>query len=193
MKDGKIATKQNPDNIEKGTGTVYTTIGSTALNKDGTGDASNVEEMMLIAIPEAEQAAFTTFEVSANKLTVVTKQLNGLVLDQFSILTELSNEGGENNNGGTPGGDGNGENNGGDNGEENIPGGNTTPDGEQNNKVDATEPSVDQPTANGNETDAPTATELKKNGCGSSLALTAVVALTSLGLGVTALKKKRND
>ena len=87
----------------------------------------------------------------------------------------------------------NGGNNGGDNSEENIPGGNTTPDGEQNNKVDATEPSVDQPTANGNETDAPTATEPKKNGCGSSLALTAVVALTSLGLGVTALKKKRND
>ena len=77
--------------------------------------------------------------------------------------------------------------------EENIPGGNTNSDGEQDDKVDATEPSVDQSTGNGNETDAPIATEPKKNGCGSSLALTAVVAFTSLGLGITALKKKRND
>ena len=88
MKNGEIVTKQNPDEIQKGSGTVYTTIGSTALNKDGEGDASHVEEMMLIAIPAAEQATYTIVNVTDDKLSVVTKQLNGLVLDSFSILAD---------------------------------------------------------------------------------------------------------
>lgn len=81
MKDGKIVTKSVTDIIEKGIGTVYTTIGSTALNHDGISDSSNVEEMYNIVIPTAEQAAYTTVRVEDDDLIVTIKQLDGLVLD----------------------------------------------------------------------------------------------------------------
>jgi len=88
MKDGKIVSKAVTDNIKKGTGTVYTTIGSTALNHDGLNDTSNIEEMFSITIPELTQAAYTTVSVDNNNLVVTTKQLNGLVLDTFTIEAE---------------------------------------------------------------------------------------------------------
>ncbi len=88
MKDGKIVSKAVTDNIKKGTGTVYTTIGSTALNHDGINDTSNIEEMFSITIPELTQAAYTTVSVDNNNLVVTTKQINGLVLDTFTIEAE---------------------------------------------------------------------------------------------------------
>ena len=88
MKDGKIVSKAVTDNIKKGTGTVYTTIGSTALNHDGINDTVNIEEMFSITIPELTQAAYTTVSVNNNELVVTTKQINGLVLDAFTIESE---------------------------------------------------------------------------------------------------------
>jgi len=92
MKDGKIVSKSITDTIEQGVGTVYTTIGSTALNKDGTSDTVNVEEMFSISIPEKEQATYTIIEVNDDGISVVTKQLNGLVLDTFTITADEDKE-----------------------------------------------------------------------------------------------------
>jgi hypothetical protein len=172
MKDGEIVTKQNPDEIQKGTGTIYTTIGSTALNKDGTGDASNVEEMMVIAIPDPEQATFTTVEVSDEKLSVVTKQLNGLVLDSFSIIADPSDD--------KPGDDNPGDDQ---PGETDKPTETDKPNETDKSGAENTEkPTEDMGTP-----------DPKKKGCGSSLELVSIVAIASLGFGVTARNRKSRD
>lgn len=84
MKNGKIVTKSSPDLITQGTGTVYTTIGSTTLNHDTPGNP-NMEEIMLIKTPIEDQATYTTVSVSETEIVVTTTQLNGLVLDSFTI------------------------------------------------------------------------------------------------------------
>jgi len=85
MKNGEIVTKVNPDVITQGTGTVYTTIGSTALNHDSMGSI-NVEECMLIATPNQTQSAYTTITISDDKIVMTVKQINGLILDRFEIV-----------------------------------------------------------------------------------------------------------
>ena len=87
MKAGKIVTKLASDTIQQGTGTIYTTIGSCALNHDGISDISHVEEMFLAATPTAHQAAYTIVDIKDGNLVVTTRQLNGLVLDSFTITS----------------------------------------------------------------------------------------------------------
>jgi hypothetical protein len=41
--------------------------------------------MFLVAISEAQQAAYTVIDVKDGNLTLTTRQLNGLILDQFTI------------------------------------------------------------------------------------------------------------
>ena len=90
MKDGKIVTKESPDLIKKGTGTVYTTIGATAYNHDSMGNP-NVEECLMIATPSPELAAYTVVTVSDSKIVMTVKQIDGLVLDSFTIEADGSN------------------------------------------------------------------------------------------------------
>lgn len=85
MKDGKIVTRLVSDTIQQGTGTIYTTIGSCSLNHDGLTDTSHVEEMFLVATPASHQAAYTIVDIKDGNLFVTTRQLNGLVLDSFTI------------------------------------------------------------------------------------------------------------
>lgn len=85
MKGGQIVTKQISDTIPQGTGTIYTTIGSSSIYHDGLTDGSHVKEMFLVAISEAQQAAYTVIDVKDGNLTLTTRQLNGLILDQFTI------------------------------------------------------------------------------------------------------------
>ena len=85
MKDGKIATKLVSDTIPQGTGTVYITIGSCSLNHDGIIDTSYVEEMFLTATSAADQASYTVVDIKNGNLTVTIRQLNGLIIDQFTI------------------------------------------------------------------------------------------------------------
>ena len=84
MKDGKIVTKTSPDVVQKGTGTVYMTIGSTTTSHDTMG-ASNTEACQTIITPTSAQAAYTTVSVTENELVLTVKQLDGLVLDTFTI------------------------------------------------------------------------------------------------------------
>ena len=211
IKNGQIATKTVTDTIKKGTGTIYTTIGSTALNHDGIDDGSNVEEMFLFTIPEMYQTAYTTVEIKNGDLTVVTKQANGLVLDTFTI-------------------DGEGE--GGSDIPEDTTPEDTTPEATEPEATEpeatdpeatepeATEPEATEPEATEPEATEPEATEPKtsetdktpvssetqnategtedseiveeeEEGCGSSMAVTAVaVALTLSVFGITVVKKK---
>ena len=88
MRNGEIVTKTITDDIPKGLGTVYTTVGSTALNHDGLSDSFNVEEMFLITTPINTQPSYTTVTVNDSKITVTVKQVDGLVLDEFVIYED---------------------------------------------------------------------------------------------------------
>jgi len=90
MLDGKIVTKESPDLIKQGTGTVYTTIGSTTLNHDSLGNP-NVEACMTVISPDSDQAAYTVVSVEGDRLVMTVKQLNGYVLDEFTILATDGN------------------------------------------------------------------------------------------------------
>ncbi len=85
MKDNKIVTKAVDGTIEKGIGTVYMTIGSTALNHDGASDTTYEEEIAVLATPTPTQPAYTTVTVNDKGITVTIKQVNGFVLDSFTI------------------------------------------------------------------------------------------------------------
>ena len=85
MKDGRIATKLFSDSIPEDTGTVYITIGSSSLNHDGIIDTSYVEEMFLTATTAPQQATYTIVDVKDRDLVVTIKQLNGFIVDQFTI------------------------------------------------------------------------------------------------------------
>lgn len=87
MLNGQIVTKESPDLIKQGTGTVYTTIGSTTLNHDSIGDPT-VEACLTVITPDNEQAAYTVVSVEDDKLVMTVKQLNGYVLDEFTILAD---------------------------------------------------------------------------------------------------------
>lgn len=92
MKDGKIVTKSSPDVIEKGIGTVYMTIGATTTGHDSLG-TSNVEKMVNIVTPDSTQPVYTLVEIKGNDLILTTKQINGLVVDTFTIKGEALPEG----------------------------------------------------------------------------------------------------
>lgn len=84
MKNGEIVTKQSPDLIRKGTGTVYTTIGSTTYNHDSIGNP-NVEECMTILTPNDAIPTYTEVKVDGDKIIMTVRQIDGLVLDEFTI------------------------------------------------------------------------------------------------------------
>lgn len=165
MKDGQIVTKESPDLISKGTGTVYTTIGSTTLNHDVIGNP-NVEECLTIITPDNYQPSYTVVDVTENNLVMTVKQLNGYVLDSFTITTGVADEPDND----TPSGD--------------TPSGDQpSDDGDSTGKPDATEePKV---------TEAPKATKPDKKGCGGLVGGAAVViaAVTVFGCGITFKKK----
>ena len=93
MKNGEIVTKTLTDTIPKGTGTIYATLGSTALNHDGTSDTAHVEEMFSITTPQLTQPTYTAVSVENDQLVVTVKQANGLVVDQFTIVNDDSDLG----------------------------------------------------------------------------------------------------
>ena len=50
---------------------------------------NTVEEYMLIATPEERQATYTVVSVGANRLVMTVKQLDGLIVDRFTIQDEV--------------------------------------------------------------------------------------------------------
>jgi hypothetical protein len=87
MKNGEIVTKTSPDLIRKGTGTVYTTIGSTTYNHDAIA-SPNVEECMTIVSPHDSIPSYTEVKVDGDRIVMTVRQLDGMVLDEFTILNQ---------------------------------------------------------------------------------------------------------
>ena len=88
MKNGEIVRKDNLEVINKGEGTVYMLIGATALNHDPINyNGYTNEENQAVAISNVgTQPSYAVFNVSETSIEVTVKQVNGLVLDKFSIV-----------------------------------------------------------------------------------------------------------
>ena len=87
MKDGAIVLKTSADVIDKGTGTVYMTIGATTPDHSELGK-STVEPMYKMVYGADDQPAYTIVSVKGNLLTFTTRQADGLVIDSFKIRGE---------------------------------------------------------------------------------------------------------
>ena len=87
MKDGAIVSKTSADVIDKGTGTVYMTIGATTPDHSELGK-STVEPMYKMVYGADDQPAYTIVSVKGNLLTFTTRQADGLVIDSFKIRGE---------------------------------------------------------------------------------------------------------
>lgn len=90
MKNGAATTKTAGDLIPKGVGTIYTTIGATTLVHDKIGDP-NVEHCTTIVNSIGVQPTYTAITIKDNAITVTTKQVNGLVIDEF-VITDGSQD-----------------------------------------------------------------------------------------------------
>ena len=87
MMNGKAVTKENPDFIEKDAGTVYSIVGSTATNHDILKDNLN-ENYVSVFSPASEMPVYATVDVTKSSLTYTVKQLDGYIVDQFTIFDE---------------------------------------------------------------------------------------------------------
>ena len=92
MKDGKIVTKENPDLVTKGDGTVYMLVGATALNHDRITDYPNMEDQAVTVSNVGTQPCYTVFNVTETSIEVIVKQVDGLVLDKFAIVEPKEEE-----------------------------------------------------------------------------------------------------
>jgi len=86
MRNSEIVTKNVGDVIEQGTGTIYTILGSTALNHHGAEVTEHQEELQVHVSPDPLMSSYTVFTVTDDALTFTGKQANGLVYDQFTIV-----------------------------------------------------------------------------------------------------------
>ena len=85
IRNGEIVTKENPSTIKKGTGTVYTILGSAGPKRyDDT--STNSPYCAFFYKSEKLLPTYTTFKVSENKIEAVTKQIDGVVIDTFTIV-----------------------------------------------------------------------------------------------------------
>lgn len=88
MKNGEIVSKSVTNEIEAGTGTVYSTIGATAPSRDGWDRFPIVESMHTVYTPEKQLPTYTTVSVNAGEIKMTIKQIDGLVVDEFVIFKE---------------------------------------------------------------------------------------------------------
>ncbi len=90
MKNGEaVRTTGNPDTIEKGEGTVYSIIGSTATDHDVLKDDLN-ENYVSVFSPASEMPVYAVVDVADDTLTYTVKQLDGFVVDSFTIEKDTS-------------------------------------------------------------------------------------------------------
>lgn len=166
MKDGEIVTKESPELIEKGTGTVYMTIGSTTPDHGDIVGETIVENMCTVVCPDDTQPSYTTVSINNGKLTLTTRQLDGLIIDSFTIQGEDDPEPPTT--------------------EEEV----TTVPEETTETVTTTEPATEDPSAGAPETTEPTAEEPKK-GCGSSVSVAGISLVAALGTCTVFVSKKK--
>ncbi len=83
MKNGEIVTKENPNNITKGSGVIYNVLGASGSKRYE--DSTKPDYSVVHINPDESFPTYTTFKVSAEKIEVVTKQINGVVIDSYTI------------------------------------------------------------------------------------------------------------
>ena len=85
MRGDSIVTKLNLDTVTKGTGTVYNILGSVGPKRYDM--ITNTPECLAVLNATlATQPTYTVFKVDGDSIDVVTKQMNGLVIDEYSIV-----------------------------------------------------------------------------------------------------------
>lgn len=89
MKNGSMVSNTITNKIEAGTGTVYSTIGSTTPNHDQL--SSGIQEYIYSTFtPVNSQPTYSTVTVNDNEIKVAIKQINGLVVDEYTIFKEVA-------------------------------------------------------------------------------------------------------
>ena len=85
IRNGEIVTKENPSTIKKGTGTVYTILGSAGPKRY---DDTSTKSPYCAFFYKSEKLlpTYTIFKVSENKIEAVTKQIDGVVVDTYTIV-----------------------------------------------------------------------------------------------------------
>ena len=84
MRNDSIVTKKNTDTIKKGTGTVYTILGS-AGPKRYDAAVNTKEYAAFLKATKSSLPTYTIFNVDNDSIDVVTKQINGVLVDKFTI------------------------------------------------------------------------------------------------------------
>lgn len=85
IKNGEVVRKNNPDVITKGEGTVYSILGSTTTNHQHV-DETVSPNMLMAYTPKDEIPVYGYATVTDSTLTYTVKQLDGLVVDEFTIV-----------------------------------------------------------------------------------------------------------
>lgn len=86
MKNGKIVTKAVDNLVNKGVGTIYTTIGAAKPAHSSFSNYKNYDETAsLVVTPTNTQPTYTTVSINDSKIMVTVKQINGFVVDTFTI------------------------------------------------------------------------------------------------------------
>ena len=84
MYNGEIVTKKNTNNVTKGTGTVHLILGSAGPKRYDVVEATPKYSAVLNATPK-KIPSYSVFNVKENSIEVITKQINGMVVDKFVI------------------------------------------------------------------------------------------------------------
>ncbi len=85
MYGDEIVTKENPDSVTKGTGTVYTILGAAGPKRYA--DVTEIPDYMaVLKSTHSTQPTYSLFDVNNERISVITKQIDGTVVDKFNIV-----------------------------------------------------------------------------------------------------------
>ena len=84
MKNGSIVTKNTPESVDKGEGAVYYIPGAAANKRYS--DVGKPDYMATLTNTAQSQPTYTVFDVSDEMLSAFTYQLDGTLVDSFSIV-----------------------------------------------------------------------------------------------------------
>lgn len=92
IKNGSVTTKENPDNILQGSGTVYAMVtAACAWNGDMPDNTPEYFRTVTTLDKGDLSGSYTTISIEGDTLTMTTKKIDGYVIDEFTIThQELS-------------------------------------------------------------------------------------------------------
>ena len=85
MREDKIIETSNPASVIKGTGTIYNILGSAAPKRYE--ELTQIPDYMaFLEATEKTQPTYSIFDINNDRISVITKQLDGAVIDSFEIV-----------------------------------------------------------------------------------------------------------